>query len=118
MRGRHLTAKNAKVANKRLTTKCVLSLRSLAEHEKINASSTPTPMFDGILVISASVMPAWIAGIQPPRMRPDTSMSTWVPAVHAGTTSSYIDYVTHTNLMGTVIHPTKLSKEVTRLTRF
>src|SRR5262245_10659351 len=34
-------------------------------------------------------MPAWIAGIQARRMRSDTSMSTWVPAVHAGTTSSY-----------------------------
>src|SRR5262245_14785442 len=34
-------------------------------------------------------MPVWIAGIQARRMRPDTSMSTWVPAVHAGTTSSY-----------------------------
>jgi hypothetical protein len=34
-------------------------------------------------------MPAWIAGIQARRMHPDTSMSTWVPAFHAGTTSSY-----------------------------
>jgi hypothetical protein len=32
------------------------------------------------------VMPAWIAGIQVRRMRPETSMSTWVPALHAGTT--------------------------------
>jgi hypothetical protein len=59
-------------------------------------------------------MPAWIAGIQAPRMRPDTSMSTGVPAVHAGTTSSYNDYVTHTNLMAIVLHPSKFSKEGTR----
>jgi hypothetical protein len=59
-------------------------------------------------------MPAWIAGIQSPRMRPDTSMSTWVPAVHAGTTSSYNDYVTHANLMAIVLHPTKFSKEDTK----
>jgi hypothetical protein len=32
------------------------------------------------------VMPAWIAGIQVRRMRLETSMSTWVPALHAGTT--------------------------------
>jgi hypothetical protein len=32
-------------------------------------------------------MPAWIAGIQIRRMRPETSMSTWVPAIHAGTTN-------------------------------
>ena|ERR1700730_8347378 len=34
------------------------------------------------------VMPAGIAGIQVCRMRPETSMSTWVPALHAGTTKS------------------------------
>ena len=27
-------------------------------------------------------MPAWIAGIQVRRMRPETSMSIWVPALH------------------------------------
>jgi hypothetical protein len=59
-------------------------------------------------------MPAWIAGIQAPRMRPHTSMSSWVPAVHAGTTSSYNDYVTHTNLMAIVLHPTQFSKEITK----
>src|SRR5262245_62144423 len=37
----------------------------------------------------ASVMSAWIADIQARRMCLDTSMSTWVPAVHAGTTSSH-----------------------------
>jgi hypothetical protein len=50
-------------------------------------------------------------------MRPDTSMSTWVPAVHAGTTSSYNDYVTHTNLMVIAVHPTKFSKEHTKSTK-
>jgi hypothetical protein len=30
------------------------------------------------------VMPAWIAGIQTRRMRPETSMSIWIPALHAG----------------------------------
>jgi hypothetical protein len=32
------------------------------------------------------VMPAWIAGIQVRRMRPETSMSTWIPAWNAGMT--------------------------------
>jgi hypothetical protein len=50
-------------------------------------------------------------------MRPDTSMSTWVPAVHAGTTSSYNDHVTHTNLMAIVLHPTKFSKKARRTRR-
>jgi hypothetical protein len=31
-----------------------------------------------------SVMPAWIAGIRVNRMRPETSMSIWIPALHAG----------------------------------
>ena len=61
-------------------------------------------------------MPAWIAGIQARRMRPDTSMSTWVPAVHAGTTSLYCNvYATYANLMAIVLPPpTKFSKEVDR----
>jgi hypothetical protein len=33
-------------------------------------------------------MPAWIAGIQVRRMGPETSMSIWIPALHAGTTQS------------------------------
>jgi|GEM_PF-6098968 len=33
-------------------------------------------------------MPAWIAGIQVRRMRPETSMSFWMPAFHIGTTVS------------------------------
>jgi hypothetical protein len=33
-----------------------------------------------------SVMRAWIAGIQIRRMRPETSMSTLIPALHAGMT--------------------------------
>jgi hypothetical protein len=33
-------------------------------------------------------MPAWMAGIQMRRMRPETSMSAWIPALHAGTTES------------------------------
>jgi hypothetical protein len=54
-------------------------------------------------------MPAWIAGIQARRMHPDTSMSTWVPAVHAGTTSSYRNvYVTHANLMAIDLHPNQI----------
>jgi hypothetical protein len=32
------------------------------------------------------VMPAWMAGIQMRRMRPETSISAWIPAVHAGMT--------------------------------
>jgi hypothetical protein len=32
------------------------------------------------------VMPAWIAGIQLRRMRPETSVSAWIPALHAGMT--------------------------------
>jgi hypothetical protein len=32
------------------------------------------------------VMPAWMAGIQIRRMRPQTSVSTWIPALHAGMT--------------------------------
>jgi hypothetical protein len=34
------------------------------------------------------VMPAWMAGIQVRRMRPETSMSAWIPALHAGMTES------------------------------
>jgi hypothetical protein len=34
------------------------------------------------------VMPAWMAGIQMRRMGPETSMSAWIPALHAGTTES------------------------------
>ena len=37
---------------------------------------------------AVSVMPAWIAGIQARRTRPETSMSTWIPALHAGMTQS------------------------------
>jgi hypothetical protein len=33
-------------------------------------------------------MPAWMAGIQVLRMRADTSMSDWIPALHAGMTES------------------------------
>jgi hypothetical protein len=35
------------------------------------------------------VMPAWIAGIQIARMPPETSMSVWIPALHAGMTESW-----------------------------
>jgi hypothetical protein len=38
------------------------------------------------LKMQVSVMPAWIAGIQVRRMRPETSMSAWIPALHAGMT--------------------------------
>ena len=34
------------------------------------------------------VMPAWIAGIQVCKMLPETSMSAWIPALHAGMTES------------------------------
>jgi hypothetical protein len=34
------------------------------------------------------VMPAWMAGIQVCRMRPETSMSAWIPALHAGMTET------------------------------
>jgi hypothetical protein len=44
-------------------------------------------------------------------MRPDTSMLTWVPAVHAGTTRSYCNvYLVDTNLMAIILHPTKFFK--------
>ena len=33
-------------------------------------------------------MPAWMAGIQVRRMRLETSMSAWIPALHAGMTES------------------------------
>jgi hypothetical protein len=32
------------------------------------------------------VMPAWMAGIQGRRIRPETSMSAWIPTLHAGMT--------------------------------
>jgi hypothetical protein len=32
------------------------------------------------------VMPAWIASIQARRIRPETSMSAWISALHAGKT--------------------------------
>ena len=32
------------------------------------------------------VMPAWIAGIQVRKDAPETSMSIWIPALHAGMT--------------------------------
>ena len=38
------------------------------------------------------VMPAWMAGIQVRRMRPETSMSAWIPALHAGMTQSRNHY--------------------------
>jgi hypothetical protein len=34
------------------------------------------------------VMPAWMAGIQVRGMRPETSLSAWIPALHAGMTES------------------------------
>jgi hypothetical protein len=58
---------------------------------------------------SAGVMPAWIAGIQARRMRPGTSMSTWVPAVHAGTTiSDGSVYAPHADLMAIVSSPERV----------
>jgi hypothetical protein len=48
-----------------------MSLRSPTEHE-----------------MRISVRPPWIAGIQVRRMRPETSMSIWIPALHAGMTQS------------------------------
>ena len=91
-----------------------MSLRSPTEHEKRGASlQAAAHARRGFWPSAASVMPAWIAGIQARRMRPDTSMSTWVPAVHAGTTSSYCNvYATYANLMAIVLPPqTKFSKE-------
>jgi hypothetical protein len=38
--------------------------------------------------IQIFVMPAWMAGIQFARMLPETSMSAWIPALHAGMTES------------------------------
>jgi hypothetical protein len=45
-------------------------------------------MARSIAVFTSSVMPARIAGIQAAQDAPKTSMSTWVPAIHAGTTNS------------------------------
>ena len=60
-----------------LITKCVMSLGSPVEDENEGFPSKPPPMFDGGFAHQqASVMPAWIAGIQARRMHPDTSMST------------------------------------------
>jgi hypothetical protein len=42
----------------------------------------------GYIKMQISVMPAWIAGIQIRRMRPETSMPSWIPALHAGMTQS------------------------------
>jgi hypothetical protein len=50
-------------------------------------------------------MPAWMAGIQVRGMRPDTSMSTWVPAIHAGTTTIIMFTQTHKIL---VLHPNQI----------
>ena len=38
--------------------------------------------------IQIFVMPAWIAGIQAHEDAPETSMSAWIPALHAGMTQS------------------------------
>jgi len=38
-------------------------------------------------------MPAWIAGIQVARMLPETSMLTWIPALHAGMTQTFVAFV-------------------------
>jgi hypothetical protein len=48
-----------------LTAKCFMILRSPRKHENEDL-----------------VMPAWMAGIQDGRMRPETSMSAWIPALH------------------------------------
>jgi hypothetical protein len=51
--------------------------------------STPTPMFDGVLAI-ASLRHAGMECRHPgPQDASETSVSTWVPAVHAGTTTPY-----------------------------
>jgi hypothetical protein len=39
--------------------------------------------------IQIFVMPGWIAGIQLARMLPETSMLTWIPALHAGMTVEF-----------------------------
>ena len=99
---------------------CFMSLGSPAEDENGGISLQATAnVRRGFCPSAASVMPAWIAGIQVRRMRPDTSMSTWVPAVHAGTTNSYCDvYATYANLMATVPPPpAKFSKERSRSLR-
>jgi hypothetical protein len=36
--------------------------------------------------IQIFVMPAWMAGIRFARMPPETSLSRWIPALHAGMT--------------------------------
>ena len=51
-----------------------MRLRSPTEHEKGVHPSKPPPMLDGgFWPSAASVMPAWIAGIQVRRMRPEDS---------------------------------------------
>ena len=53
-------------------------------------------------------MPAWIAGIQVRRMRPETSMSTWIPALRAGMTNRGV------LLKVTEAPPPLFSKEITK----
>jgi hypothetical protein len=74
-------------------------------------------MVDDILAISSLRHAGMDCRHPVTQMRPDTSMSTWVPAVHTGTTSSYNDYVTHTNRMAIVLHPSKFSKDTNSLAR-
>ena len=76
-----------------------MSLRSPAEDENGGIPLQATAnVRRGFCPSAASVMPAWIAGIQARRMRPDTSMSTWVPAVHAGTTSFIVMFTQLTQI--------------------
>ena len=49
------------------SNKVIMSLRSPIENKK-----------------SDFVMPAWIAGIQVREDAPETSVSAWIPALHAG----------------------------------
>jgi hypothetical protein len=62
---------NVRLILRNLDYKVFMSLRLLTERE-----------------MESFVMPAWMAGIQVCGMRPETSMSVWIPALHAGMTQS------------------------------
>jgi hypothetical protein len=58
------------------------------------------------------VMRAWIAGTQIRRIRPETSMSIWIPALHAGMTESRSRTKTDRGPP-----PLVFSKEITNVTK-
>jgi hypothetical protein len=83
-----------------------MSLACLQKMKMEAYPATPTPMFDGNLAIGSLRHAGMDCRHPGRRMRPDTSVSTWVPAVHAGTTSLFCNvYETYANLMAIVAPP-------------